>query len=682
MEFDRYSINEIDLIEEDKLALIEGSMRDKKVEAMVRFRADTRNIIVFLPSAQKLSEPPKIPVFHRASWGAEFPDSTIITLSDPALYDTGGHACWFLSPSYDEDYIENLSDFLKLIVTKLSLDEVGIYLYGSSMGGFGALMMASHLPNSHAIAEVPQLDLRTYPHQSTKLWLKNNILGIDVDEFYVHQPHKISVLSRYFKQQKIPSLTLITNTADEEFSQHVEFIRDLSNAASLVESVGEYSLKVWPEAIGHQPLDRKSSTSLISHIIEENARECIKITSSTIVEKFDKEVIDNIFERIPAFNSKCDYRFSDYQPDGAFAHTALYGVNGADPKSENKVTLVNAGLKAWSQWHLGGRTDEPLIAIAREVGDSLLGAMTEENTIPLNSYNSGYFQYEDGWISGIQLKTAALWSRLWTIEENAEKKSIYKKCIYRLLNRYLKPIQEGGILANLGDVSAELSENWLPQEYPIPNSIKQRHVLNGAQFAVVALYDTALILKDKNLLVKANAYNQSLLHVGVLATVESEGKTVTSYGLEYYTSLDSKPRLYKAPYHLTHIVLAGVLYAATKHPKWLELANSWLFKTYGYNVKSTLTLEQLALEKFKKHDFKVTVDLHDELFFVSSVVPKEFEASIEYALYFYSDETVVEKFWYQRSPQFEVWVSRPVTKVRFFARHIDTRETMFKDVNI
>ncbi|WP_420934011.1 D-glucuronyl C5-epimerase family protein [Alteromonas sp. A081] len=678
----RYSIDEIGLIEEGKQSLVEGEIHGSKMEAMVRFRANTRNIVVFLPSAQKQSEPPKIPVFHRASWGTELSYTTIITLSDPALNDVGGHACWFLSAEYDKDYIESLSEFLKVITSKLSLVGLGIYLYGSSMGGFGALMMASHLPNSHAIAEVPQLDLRTYPHQSAKLWLKSNILGVGVDEFYINQPHKVSVLSRYLKQRKIPSFTLITNTADEEFSQHVEFIRDLSSATSLVESVGEYSLKVWPEAIGHQPLDRNSSTSLISHLIEENARECKKVNSSTIIEKFDKEVVANIFERIPAFNSKCDYRFLDYQPDGAFAHTAYYGIKGADPESKNKVTLVNGGLKAWSQWHLEGRSAQHLVEVAREVGDLLLDAMTDEDIIPLNRYDSGHFQYEDGWISGIQLKTVALWSRLWTIEEDAEKKNIYKKCIYRLLNRYLKPIKEGGILANLGDVSTELSDNWLPQEYPIPNSIKQRHVLNGAQFAVIALYDTAHIVKDKGLLVKVNAYNESLLHVGVLSTVECGGKIVTSYGLEYYTNLDSKQRLGKAAYHLTHINLAAVLYGITKHPKWLELANTWLFGTYGYNVSAISNIKKLPVEEFKEHNFSVSVDTKGESFYVSTIAPQKFERQVEYASYFYTGEIVAKKFWYQTSPQFVVQVSEPITKIRFFARHVDTRETIFKDVNI
>lgn len=682
MEFIRYSIDEIGLIEEDKQSLIEGEVDGSKMEAIVRFRKNAKNVLVFFPSAQKQSEPPKIPVFHRASWATEFPDSTIIALSDPALNDAGGHACWFLSSDYEKDYIESLSDFLILITNELSLSGLRMYLYGSSMGGFGALMVACHLPNSHAIAEVPQLDLRTYPHQSAKSWLKSNVLGVDVNEFYVSQPHKISVLSRYLNQNKIPPLTLISNAADDEFMQHIDFIRELSSIVSLVESVGSYSLKVWPESIGHKPLEKSCATSLIRNIIEERVNEYNQITSSSIREKSKERVVNDIFERIPPFSSRCDYRFVEYQPDGAFAHTADYGIGGANPESENKVTLVNGGLKAWSQWHLEGRTAEHLVEIARKVGDSLLGAMTREDVIPLNRYDSGYFQHEDGWISGIQLKTVALWSRLWTIEEDAEKKSKYRKCVYRLLNRYLKPIQEGGVLANLGDVSAELHENWLPQEYPIPNSIRQRHVLNGAQFAVIALYDTAHIMKDDNLLQKADAYNQSLLHVGVLATVERGGKTVTSYGLEYYTNLDSQQRLGNALYHLTHIDLAGVLYRVSKHPKWLELANKWLFGTYGINVLSISNVEQPTIEEFKGHDFRISVQVKEESFYVSAIAPQKFDSHVEYASYFYSGEIVIKKFWYQRSSQFVVQVTGPITKVRFFARHIQSRETVFKDVSI
>lgn len=681
MKFTKQKLENISDLVNDEPLIIEGNIRGQQVEGILQYRKSSENVIVFLPSAQDRSQPPKIPVFHRWSWANEFPNSTIITLTDPALYRTGGHASWFLASEYNIDHIEVLSDFLETILLKIGLKGFRVYLYGSSMGGFGALMMSAHVANSHAVAEVPQLDLRTYPYASVKKGLKDNILSMKLEEFYINQPHKISVLSRFLKVGKIPSFTLITNSADDEFDKHHAFINILSETSELVTSVGCWSLVVWPEPIGHAPLSRMHGVGLIKNAIKQENIEAERCTSLCLKESFSTEIVDEIRGRIPEFQSKYDYRNINYEPDGIFAHTSQYSINGADPNSDNKVTQVNGGLKYWSLWHLGGRKDEDLLDVSRAVGLALMESVVGD-IIPLNSYNSGYYKYEDGWISGIQLKTVALWARLWSVEKDAEKKDSYKKYIYKLLDRYLRPLSEGGILANLADVATELSDRWVPQEYPIPNSSMQRHVLNGAQFAVLALLDTAYILGDNDLLAKASSYNTSLLHVGTLATVADKNNVVTSYGLEYYTGLDSQPRLYKAPYHLTHIVLAGILFQATQNAKWLELANSWTYSLFGYIEVENKKVETIPLEEFKKFEIDFTVENKVGRYYVEANTPQNYENNVEYALYVYSGKEVIEKVWYQPTPKFTLDLDDNVTKVRFFARHKFTKHTLYKDQTV
>jgi hypothetical protein len=680
MNFTKLKLENIDNLINDKPLIVEGSFRGHQVEGIVQYRECSENIIVFMPSAQDRSQPPKIPVFHRWSWANEFPHSTIITLTDPSLYTTKGHASWFLAPEYNIDHIEILSEFLEAILSKTGLTGSRVYLYGSSMGGFGALMMSANVSNSHAIAEVPQLDLRSYPYKSVKKGLKDNILLMEVEDFYLNQPQKVSVLSRFLKFGKIPSFTLVTNTADDEYDRHHEFIKNLSEVSELVKSVGSWALIVWPEPIGHAPLPRIHGVEIIKNVLQQEHREVERTTSISLKENFATEVVNEIRERIPEFQSKYDYRNAVYEPDGSFAHTAQYSINGADPNSNNKVTQVNGGLKFWSLWHLGGRKDHNLLTVARQVGVALIESLTDDDIIPLDKYNSGYFQYEDGWISGIQLKIAALWARLWSVEQNIDKKRNYEKSIYRLLNRYLRPLSEGGILSNLEDVSTELSKRWIPQEYPIPNSSRQRHVLNGAQFAVLALYDTAHILGDEDLLAKADLYNTSLLHVGALATVADKDNVVTSYGLEYYTKLDTQPRLYNAPYHLTHIVLAGVLYQATQHAKWLDLANDWIYQLYGYFEVETKKSAVVSIENFKKIEVNFTVEKAGNTYYVEAIAPHHYDGHVEYALYFYNGAEVVEKVWYQQALKFSVDLNCTVTKIRFFARHVTSKHTLYKDM--
>lgn len=294
----------------------------------------------------------------------------------------------------------------------------------------------------------------------------------------------------------------------------------------------------------------------------------------------DPTVVYEIYSRIPPFIPLIhDYRGKPYVPDGEFAHTADYGDIGADPSSSNPVTKVNGGLKAWSLWHRGGRSDPSLLETARMVGLDLRDIQTVEGIIPAPAYTTPYYFHEEGWHSGIQLKTLALWSRLWSVEADTNEKLIWHDAIDRMVFAYLRPISQGGVLATLEDVEPTLGDLWLPEEYPhlIGN---QRHILNGAQFATLAIRDAGEILDDPILIQWSRKFEEALIVVARYATWQVDDIVVTSYGLEYLTGFDTEPKLLNAGYHITNCILGAIMYSAFGREEWSDLTDQWIETIY------------------------------------------------------------------------------------------------------
>lgn len=654
---------------ESKMLIRSTSFDGSPIECLINYRKDAEYTLIFLPSAQPKREELRAPIFHRWSWGDLLTEATTITISDPSLHRSKIHGCWFLSGDLEVDYIDEMASFLSNLVRRVGISSRRTIFYGSSMGGFGALMLASKFDSAAAIAEVPQLNLVKYPHRSTLRSISSAILkGTSVNDFFIKSPHKLSVLDRFLKERRVPEFELITNSADEEFQNHLRFLEEVASLRGHVRSIGEVRLTILPGASGHAPLSKTMGISLIRSTSAWQSQTQSFKTPEDLRKDCAASVVEEIRSRIPRFEKKYDYRGYVYLPDGEFAHTSQYSINGANPDSENPVTEVNAGLKWWSLWCRSGKLDSSQLAVAVRVGKSLLNKFNADNVIPLPPYKSGYYSYSAGWYSGIQLKNVALWARLWSIESDFEEKRTYREAIDRMLDRYLKPVADGGVLASLSDISPDLATYWLPQEYPLPSGGPQRHVLNGAQFAVIALYDAADILGDKSLLDRAKAFNEALLVAAELATIGKQPTEATSYGLEYYTGLDSNPHLYRATYHLTHCVLAGVLYGITRHPKWLELANRWINCCAGENA----CLEGAAHQNFEVASMEAIAEKREDVVTVRLAfsVADDAVPAVEYAFYLLQNGQKIDQRWYSKRSQAEFQTSlNQGLSVVCFVRH-------------
>lgn len=240
-----------------------------RLHMRVAERPGATSLLVLMPAAQSRIERGQLnPLFSRWSWIGDYPRTHVIAISDPALYYDGSlSAAWFLSP--DIDVLREIANVLQAFCAVLSLRESSVLVYGSSLGGYGALGLASLLEGARAVSEIPQLDLERWPVPAALRALEEGILQRPLSEHRREYPEQVDVLERFRQVGRVPNLHVITNSADPLFADHLRFIDEVSRLSSEQLSVGRLVLTVDDGVSGHQVLDRRRVERLLSPVLQE-----------------------------------------------------------------------------------------------------------------------------------------------------------------------------------------------------------------------------------------------------------------------------------------------------------------------------------------------------------------------------------------------------------------------------
>lgn len=228
------------------------------VDALFCFRKNTKKLVVLLPSAQPANKEVVNPNFHRWSWFSQLRDVSFVCLSDPTLNFSSARCGWFLGDG-GADCIGDMSVFLDELFDLTGFFFESLVIYGSSMGGFGALMLAARRADSVALAEVPQLDLRKYPHKSAISEIELSILKESIESYSNKNLRKVSVVEAFKVENRVPPFTLITNMSDSEYESHILFLSEIKSIVSGCNSVGRFDLIVHDDCQGHRPLETKTA---------------------------------------------------------------------------------------------------------------------------------------------------------------------------------------------------------------------------------------------------------------------------------------------------------------------------------------------------------------------------------------------------------------------------------------
>lgn len=240
---------------------------DIHIDLVQDFKESPLGLIVFLPSAQSRSLPPRVPYFPRWSWKESFPDYDFLVLSDPILRKNPSvHSSWFLDN--DVDVLKNLANFLESLIAERSYGLETCLLYGSSMGGFASISLASLLPGSRAVAEVPQIDMTKFPDQEAVIEVNLMLGGGDgLAELCGRAPERSNVVSRVESTGCLPPTLIITNRGDSAFGEHMDFVGQSGGILSKMNLIAPVSLYVDSSHSGHTVLNRSTVSKIISDFL-------------------------------------------------------------------------------------------------------------------------------------------------------------------------------------------------------------------------------------------------------------------------------------------------------------------------------------------------------------------------------------------------------------------------------
>lgn len=180
---------------------------------------NSKKLVVFLPAVNGKNV---YPYYPRITWASELASKVnVLYVSDP--YQPREEykepmGSWFISPEGESALpiiAEKLAEFLK------SNDIAEVLFYGSSMGGYSAIILSSLIPNSCAVAECPQLFLRKHPGSR---YVIDNVVETSFNEALFEPFHFLkngcskyveiacSIYDRHYENHVLPFVELLNST--------------------------------------------------------------------------------------------------------------------------------------------------------------------------------------------------------------------------------------------------------------------------------------------------------------------------------------------------------------------------------------------------------------------------------------------------------------------------------------
>lgn len=169
---------------------------------------NSKKLLVFLPAVNSKDI---YPYYPRVSWGKELSEKcNVLYIADPFQHlpeYKEPMGSWFVSPE-GNFVLPKLARLIKDF--SLLIDVEDVIFYGSSMGGFAAIVLSSLIEGSTAIAECPQLLLDKHP--GSKYVIENIIDSESLPLFNVEN---------YLTASKANKVKIICSYYDRHYFNHI-----------------------------------------------------------------------------------------------------------------------------------------------------------------------------------------------------------------------------------------------------------------------------------------------------------------------------------------------------------------------------------------------------------------------------------------------------------------------------
>lgn len=220
--------------------------KNRSFYSLSRFYSNSERVWVFLNGA--VGDNPKS--LNRWSWGDKIGES-FISISDPGIsVEDGINLNWYLDNfiSLDKPVVR----FLDIIMSENSVQPSDLVFYGSSGGGYAALMFASIYPGSSAISINPQENPAAYFSTYVDKWMCSNSWG----------GNSIGVVDFFKNNSLVPNFILKQNVKDK-FHYLNHYSKIVEDFSILDENLlGDVSFVLYSDSKGHSAVPSVSSLEL------------------------------------------------------------------------------------------------------------------------------------------------------------------------------------------------------------------------------------------------------------------------------------------------------------------------------------------------------------------------------------------------------------------------------------
>lgn len=204
------------------------------------------------------------PYFNRWKW--DFGSYSTVHFNDPTTYITKEIGAGFGIGTADNWYLKNISLIVLEIANNLNVENKNLTFFGSSAGGFTSLMLGTLVPESKAISDIPQLNV--------KLWwpghyenIKKYLLKENDDEVIAEKyGHRLNVVDLIKKMNYIPKAIIVMDVSHKpDFDMQYSYFLSNLNGLDFTKESNRIISIFHGVNLGHQCLYKDVAINLVNN---------------------------------------------------------------------------------------------------------------------------------------------------------------------------------------------------------------------------------------------------------------------------------------------------------------------------------------------------------------------------------------------------------------------------------
>lgn len=283
-------------------------LNNEKYEFLINIKSSNDKLICLgpsgLPDMEHIKKFKNAPCFTRHSW--DFNESTIYYNDNTRYVWEGGIGSGWGMGLPNDYFLENIKRILLKITHFFDIKNEDILFYGSSMGGFTSIQLATMIKHSYAIAENPQIDARCW---MKSFYIKRGLYSelYDAKTLEKFEKYTYNVIEMMKKENYIPNLTIIHDINHEDINNHlIPFIRELKNLPFKKDDFNKIHIIIEP-TLKHEPIPKDKFYDVYE------SHKCFKLKTSQ--NQQDYNMIHNGIKTIKKLNLFDEKYYTENNPE-------------------------------------------------------------------------------------------------------------------------------------------------------------------------------------------------------------------------------------------------------------------------------------------------------------------------------------------------------------------------------